>query len=191
MSISTFSAAWRATCSSPPSSIWRRTSSRKLKMFCGAAEGCSKGFPAALRSTTTECSSDAGSSSSARTRDNETQNHHSHAHADWRLIRSELEDSDLERTVKRHAIGIFSLLAEAEARVHGCAVELALFHELGAWDSIADIVAVAHVIEAIAASNWTVSPIALGSGRVETAHGVPPCPRAGDGSASGRLRDRR
>ena len=101
---------------------------------------------------------------------------HSHAHADWRLIRSELEDSDLEPTVKRHAIGIFSLLAEAEARVHGCAVEEVLFHEVGAWDSIADIVAAAHVIEAIAASNWTVSPVPLGSGRVETAHEILPLP---------------
>ena len=102
-------------------------------------------------------------------------NHH-HGHVDWRLIRSELQDSDLEPTVKRHAIGIFGLLAEAEARVHGCAAEEASFHEVGAWDSIADIVAAAHVIEATAPSNWTVSPVPLGSGRVQTAHGVLPVP---------------
>jgi pyridinium-3,5-bisthiocarboxylic acid mononucleotide nickel chelatase len=101
---------------------------------------------------------------------------HPHAHVDWRLIRSELEDSDLEPSVKRHAIGIFSLLAEAEARVHGSAVEEVSFHEVGAWDSIADIVAAAHVIEATAASNWTVSPVPLGSGRVQTAHGILPVP---------------
>ncbi len=101
---------------------------------------------------------------------------HSHGHVDWRLIRSELEGSDLEPAVKRHAIGIFVLLAEAEARVHGCAAEEATFHEVGAWDSIADIVAAAHVIEAIAASNWTVGPIPLGSGRIQTAHGVLPVP---------------
>jgi len=97
---------------------------------------------------------------------------HANDHVDWRLIRSELEASDIEPTVKRHAIGIFSLLAEAEARVHGCAVEEASFHEVGAWDSIADIVAAAHVIEAAAALNWTVSPVPLGSGRVQTAHGA-------------------
>ncbi|HKN31390.1 MAG TPA: LarC family nickel insertion protein [Roseiarcus sp.] len=101
---------------------------------------------------------------------------HGHDHVDWRLIRSELEGCDLAPAVKRHAIGIFGLLAEAEARVHGRAAEDVSFHEVGAWDSTADIVAAAHLIEATAASNWTISPVPLGSGRVQTAHGVLPVP---------------
>ena len=101
---------------------------------------------------------------------------HAHGHVDWRLLRSELEDSDLAQAVKRHAIGIFELLAQAEARVHGCAVEDVSFHEVGAWDSTADIVAAAHLIEANPTSNWTVGPVPLGSGRVQTAHGVLPIP---------------
>ena len=87
-----------------------------------------------------------------------------------------MEESLLEPAVKRHAIGIFGLLAEAEARVHGCAAEAVTFHEVGAWDSIADIVAAARVIESIGASKWTVSAVPLGSGRVQTAHGALPVP---------------
>jgi uncharacterized protein (TIGR00299 family) protein len=101
---------------------------------------------------------------------------HAHSHVDWRWIRNELERSDLEPAIKRHAIGIFRLLAEAEARVHGCALEEVSFHEVGAWDSAADIVVAAHLIEATGASNWTVSPVPLGTGRVLTAHGVLPVP---------------
>ena len=102
--------------------------------------------------------------------------HPSHGHVDWRMIRSELEDSDLTPAIKRHAIGIYALLARAEARVHGCAVEQVSFHEVGAWDSTADIVAAAHLIEANPAANWTVGPVPLGSGRIQTAHGVLPVP---------------
>ena len=82
----------------------------------------------------------------------------------------------LDPAVRRRALAIFSLLAEAEARVHGCAVEDVLFHEVGAWDSIADIVSAAFLIEESAATNWTVGAIPLGAGRVHTAHGLLPVP---------------
>jgi len=91
-------------------------------------------------------------------RDHETKHaeHHAHDHVDWRLIRREVDGSALDPAVRRRALAIFSLLAEAEARVHGCAVEDVLFHEVGAWDSIADIVSAAFLIEESAATNWTV-----------------------------------
>jgi len=50
------------------------------------------------------------------------------------------------------------------------------FHEVGAWDSIADIVAAGWLIGRIGATGWTVGPIPLGSGRVRTAHGLLPVP---------------
>lgn len=101
---------------------------------------------------------------------------HDHAHVDWRRIRRELEASALDPAVRRRALAIFSLLAKAEARIHGCDVEDVQFHEVGAWDSIADIVSAAFLIEESAAANWTVGLIPLGAGRVRTAHGLLPIP---------------
>ncbi len=100
--------------------------------------------------------------------------HHSHQH--WSDIRRLLGDSMLDAAVKQHAVAIFGLLAEAEAEVHGKAVEDVAFHEVGAWDSIADIVCAAWLIERCKASGWSCSPIPLGRGRIDTAHGKLPVP---------------
>jgi uncharacterized protein (TIGR00299 family) protein len=78
--------------------------------------------------------------------------------------------------VKAHAIGIFAGLAEAEGRVHGIDAEQVAFHEVGAADSIADIVAAAWLIDAIGPATWSISPIPLGSGMIQTAHGRLPVP---------------
>lgn len=99
-----------------------------------------------------------------------------HDHVAWRRIREGLEASDLDPAVRDHAIAIFRHLAEAEARVHGVPVEAVSFHEVGAWDSIADIVGAAHLIAAVGASRWTVGAVPLGSGRVRSAHGPLPVP---------------
>jgi uncharacterized protein (DUF111 family) len=64
-----------------------------------------------------------------------------HAHVQWRDIRRHLKEA-LPQSVGRHALGIFALLADAEARVHGVSSEDVSFHEVGAWDSIADIVGI-------------------------------------------------
>jgi len=102
--------------------------------------------------------------------------HQNHAHADWHLIREALVTSKLDRETVKHAIGIFTHLAEAEARVHGVTPEHVRFHEVGAWDSIADIVAAAWLIAKVGAARWTVGALPLGSGRVRTAHGLLPVP---------------
>lgn len=99
-----------------------------------------------------------------------------HDHVAWRRIREGLEASDLDPAVRGHAVAIFRLLAEAEARVHGVDVEAVSFHEVGAWDSIADIVGAAHLIAATGAARWTVGAVPLGSGRVRSAHGPLPVP---------------
>jgi pyridinium-3,5-bisthiocarboxylic acid mononucleotide nickel chelatase len=101
---------------------------------------------------------------------------HGHAHVDWRLIRRELDASALDPAVRQRALAIFSLLAKAEAQIHGREVDDVQFHEVGAWDSIADIVSAAFLIEESAAANWTVGAIPLGAGRVRTAHGLLPIP---------------
>jgi uncharacterized protein (TIGR00299 family) protein len=87
-----------------------------------------------------------------------------------------LRTCGLAPDVAAHAIGVFTLLAEAEAKVHGVNVDAVCFHEVGAWDSIADIVGAAQLIAGIKAAQWSVGPLPLGSGRVSTAHGLMPVP---------------
>ena len=97
-------------------------------------------------------------------------------HRAWADIRAELNRSGLDVDVKKHAVAIFELLAEAEAKVHGVEVESVTFHEVGAVDSIIDIVAAAQLISLIRADRWTSAPLPIGSGRINTAHGVLPAP---------------
>ncbi|MFL5335319.1 MAG: nickel insertion protein, partial [Geminicoccaceae bacterium] len=99
-----------------------------------------------------------------------------HDHARWREIRARIEASSVPVGVKRHAVGIFARLADAEAHVHGIEVEAVTFHEVGSADSIADIVAAAWLIDALDGAAWSVGPLPLGSGQVRTAHGVMPVP---------------
>ena len=99
-----------------------------------------------------------------------------HAHRAWREIRAHLLRCGLEPAVSAHAVGIFAALAEAEGRVHGVAADATTFHEVGAADSIADIVAAAVLIDGIGAASWSVAALPLGSGRIRTAHGIMPVP---------------
>jgi uncharacterized protein (TIGR00299 family) protein len=99
--------------------------------------------------------------------------HHERAFAD---VRAALLESPLEPEVKQRAIAIFTLLAEVEGQIHGVPAEQVSFHELGGNDSIADIVGAAYLIAALPGSTWSVSPLPLGRGRVQTAHGLLPVP---------------
>ena len=102
--------------------------------------------------------------------------HHVHDHVAWRDIRARLAASGLPEAAKTHAISIFELLANAEGKVHGVEPEAVSFHEVGAADSIADIVAAAWLIAALEPARWSVAPLPIGSGRVRTAHGPMPVP---------------
>ena len=100
---------------------------------------------------------------------------HNHTHRKWRDIRELLQNAPLADAVKQHAVSIFQLLAQAEARVHGVAEEEVTFHEIGAIDSIRDIVAASALIALIHA-DWSVAPLPLGQGRVRSQHGPLPVP---------------
>ncbi len=100
--------------------------------------------------------------------------HHGHRH--WSHIKDHIEAADLDAAVRDHAVAIFTHLAKAEAEVHGIAVADVAFHEVGAWDSIADIIAAAHLIVASGARSWSIGALPLGSGRIQTAHGLLPVP---------------
>ena len=95
-------------------------------------------------------------------------------HVHWSRLRRRLSESRLQTPVRERAVDIFQHLARAEARVHGVDIDDVTFHEVGAWDSIADIVAAANVIESVSPCTWSVGPIPIGSGRVDTRHGKLP-----------------
>lgn len=99
-----------------------------------------------------------------------------HEHRHYGDIKKIIGASRLDDETKDHALGMFRLLAEAEAKVHGTDVESVGFHEVGAWDSIADVVCAAWLIHKSRASSWSVSKLPVGRGRVMTAHGPLPVP---------------
>ena len=99
-----------------------------------------------------------------------------HGHRAWSSIRALIEASSLDARVKREAVAIFATLAAAEGQVHGVDPDAVEFHEVGAIDSIVDVVAAAQLIALVDAERWTASALPLGSGRVRTAHGILPVP---------------
>ncbi len=108
---------------------------------------------------------------------------HDHGHHDGENGRSYLEikhlidSSGLSDLVKRNSLEIFRRIAEAEAKIHDTSVEKIHFHEVGAVDSIVDIVGTAICLELSGIEAVYTSPIRLGSnGYVEAKHGVLPVP---------------
>ncbi|HEX8632415.1 MAG TPA: nickel pincer cofactor biosynthesis protein LarC [Catenuloplanes sp.] len=97
-------------------------------------------------------------------------------HRGWRDIRRLLDTSALPDRVRRRALAVFGALADAEAHVHGVPVEDVHFHEVGALDSIADVVGVCAALEELDVATVTAGEVAVGSGRVRTAHGELPVP---------------
>ena len=93
----------------------------------------------------------------------------------YRDIRALLGESDLDPGVRARALDIFARLAAAESTVHGVPVEDVSFHEVGAYDSIADIVCAAWLIERLGAT-WSCGPLPIGRGRADTSHGRLPVP---------------
>ncbi len=101
---------------------------------------------------------------------------HSHQHRHLADILAILSASQLPEPVKQPAARIFTLLAEAEARVHGEPVEHIHFHEVGALDSIVDVTGAVIGLEALGIERLYASPLPYGAGAIESAHGVLPLP---------------
>ena len=101
--------------------------------------------------------------------------HHAHGRS-HREIREMIEHSELSPFVKKHALSIFKRIAVAEGKIHGVTPEDVTFHEVGALDSIADIVCACVGIEALGVEKVFVSALNDGRGTVECAHGTFPLP---------------
>ena len=97
-------------------------------------------------------------------------------HRAWAHIRGMLQASTLHPRVKARSLAVFGRLAEAEARVHGMKVDEVWFHEVGAVDSIVDIVGACAALEFLDIDEVVASPLPMGSGRVTTEHGLLPIP---------------
>lgn len=94
----------------------------------------------------------------------------------YRHIRHLIAASSLTDTVKKRALHIFERLARAEARVHGMDVDDVHFHEIGAVDTVVDVVGAVVGLELLGIQRLYASPLPLGRGRVSSSHGVLPVP---------------
>jgi uncharacterized protein (TIGR00299 family) protein len=99
-----------------------------------------------------------------------------HAHTAFSEIRSMLQTSGIRPAVKERSLAIFTKLAEAEGRVHGVAPDDVTFHEVGAVDSMVDIVASAVGLADLGIDRLFVSTLPMGSGTVASQHGFLPVP---------------
>lgn len=101
---------------------------------------------------------------------------HCHHHTSMADIEHILSHLPLPDKVRRDAIAVYRLIAEAESHAHGKPVEQIHFHEVGTMDAVADVVGVCLLMEELAPDSIVASPVHVGSGHVHCAHGILPVP---------------
>ena len=97
-------------------------------------------------------------------------------HRDWATIRALIDAADLPERAKHRAQEAFKRLAIAEGKIHGIDPERVHFHEVGAIDAIGEIVGVALALESLGIDRVICSPLPMGRGFVDAAHGRLPLP---------------
>jgi uncharacterized protein (TIGR00299 family) protein len=106
----------------------------------------------------------------------DVQTGHSHAHRSYADIRAMIESSGLSSWVQEKSIEAFRRLAEAEGKIHGQSPEKVHFHEVGAVDSIIDIVGTMIAMESFLPARIVSAPVNVGQGTLECQHGIYPVP---------------
>lgn len=102
--------------------------------------------------------------------------HNHHHHRSYKEISKLIQSTDLSQRTKKVALSIFKKIGVAEAKVHGVSLEEVHFHEVGAVDSIIDIVGTAILLDQLSIDTIRSSPIPVGSGDIHIEHGVYPVP---------------
>lgn len=103
-------------------------------------------------------------------------NNHDHHHRNLKDIENIINSSDLNDKVKSLSMNMFMKVAEAEAKVHGKTLYEVHFHEVGAIDSIIDMVGAAICLDYLEVDKIIASPVQVGGGFVKCAHGLMPVP---------------
>lgn len=105
-----------------------------------------------------------------------TDSHKHQPHRGLNEIRQIIQGAAIAETVKQQAIKTFEALGAAEAKVHNSKLDDVHFHEVGAIDAIVDIVCAAAGAQALGVDQWVCSPLNVGGGTVNCAHGAFPIP---------------
>lgn len=108
--------------------------------------------------------------------DEHLHDHHHHARSTMADICHAIDHLHVSQTVKDRAKAVYGRIAAAESAVHGQPVDAVHFHEVGAWDAVADVVGVCLAMELLAPDRVIVSPVHVGCGHVKCAHGLLPVP---------------
>lgn len=102
--------------------------------------------------------------------------HGHHSHAGLADVAEIVNGLKLPDAVKRDVMGVYGLIAGAEAFAHGCEIEKIHFHEVGMMDAVADVSAVCLLMHLLQIDRVVVSPLCTGFGEVRCMHGVVPVP---------------
>jgi pyridinium-3,5-bisthiocarboxylic acid mononucleotide nickel chelatase len=117
-----------------------------------------------------------GESPSHRHAHDESHHLHHHVHRSLREIERLIDGSALSTAGKARSKELFAKLADAEAAIHGTPIDQVHLHEVGALDSIIDIVGSVFALEALGVETFAASPLNVGSGSIRSAHGLYPVP---------------
>lgn len=106
----------------------------------------------------------------------EGEHHHHHHHTGTQDIAAIVQKLPVSASVRQNILAVYDQIAQAESHVHGVPVSEIHFHEVGSMDAVADVTAVCMLMEELAPEQVIASPVHVGSGQVQCAHGILPVP---------------
>ena len=122
------------------------------------------------------CDADSGDHTHEHHHHDHHEHHHAHEHRGMHEVMDILAEAELSDTARKLAVKIFTILGEAEAKAHGTTLENVHFHEVGAVDSIVDIVGAAVCLDNLGIQDVVIQELAEGHGMIRCQHGLLPIP---------------